>query len=77
MEDARILALLRVELDRREVEAQALCPHRRSGTLYQDLEVKCDQCGKYLGQEDVDNAFGGIRDTGVSALEQRHVEGKV
>ena len=56
-DDDRVLQLLRKELDRREQEKQSLCHHRKSGTIDENLIVKCDECYKILGEDDRANAY--------------------
>ncbi len=64
MDAEHILAIVEQELDRRQVEKQNLCAHRRSGTLQPDYTITCDQCGLALEYTGSDS---------ISSVEQTHI----
>ena len=59
LEDERVRAIICEELDRRKIEAQRLCQHRRSGTIMAGGLVRCDECGKTMGEYELENAYAG------------------
>ena len=71
IDDDRIRALLSEELDRREKEKQKLCYHRKSGTFIDMYTVKCDECGKIMGDYEKENAFAGMETPPLSPVEQK------
>lgn len=55
-DDERVRLLLKEELDRREKEKQDACNHRRAGTIIKG-EMRCDDCAKFLDDNDLANAY--------------------
>ena len=76
LDDDRIRALLREELDQREKEKQDLCDHFKSGTIRStgenSFEVICDSCGKVMGEQERRNAYSGEKNSPFVSIETRH-----
>ena len=72
IDDDRIRRLLSEELDRRDEEKKELCHHNKSGTLIDMYTVKCDECGKIMGDYEKENAFSGMPTPPLSPVEQKH-----
>lgn len=76
LDDDRIRALLREELDQRDKEKQDLCTHFKSGTIRStgenSFEVVCDGCGKVMGEQERRNAFSDESPSSFISIETRH-----
>ena len=57
-----IREIVRDELELLEKKKQLKCDHARSGTLNEDSDLTCDDCGKLLDEDDgpTPDARGGM-----------------
>lgn len=75
--DERVRRIVREELNRRDQEKQARCRHAVSATQEGGLlgaggYLRCDDCGKIMGDEERANRFTGIRSVG--GMEKQYVD---
>ena len=65
MDDERLRAFVREELDRREAEAQKLCLHVEASIPPGcDINtIRCNACGKIIDKSDLDGTGSGLPST--------------